>query len=165
MSLIPESSRQWWQKREPRERKILVVFFLFAIGAGLYIGVFEPIVGAYWEVQKRHDQADSDYRWLQDQLVVLNKLKAEAGGILPTAIAADDLKEEIEREFDKLKISADIDIVTQGDREVVEIDVRGVDGRKFMRWLENLSNKGRSIQALDLNNNTGKLSGVVLVGN
>ena len=82
MNLIPESASQWWQKRDSREQNILTVFFVFLIGAGIYISILEPIVGGYWEVQSKYEKADSDYRWLQGQMVILNKLKAESGNVL-----------------------------------------------------------------------------------
>ena len=61
-------------------------------------------------------------------------------------------------------MSADIDIVNRGDQELVEIEVTNAGGTQLMRWLENLSNKGQNIQALDLENSAGRLSGIILIG-
>ena len=164
MNLIPESASQWWQKRDSREQNILTVFFVFLIGAGIYISILEPIVGGYWEVQSKYEKADSDYRWLQGQMVILNKLKAESGNVLFKSIPIQQLRENIEDELGKLKLSANIDIVNRGDQELVEIEVTNAGGTQLMRWLENLSNKGQNIQALDLENSAGKLSGIILIG-
>lgn len=164
MSSLSDSAQQWWAQRDSREKKILGVFGVFLVCFGLYAGIFKPVVGGYLELQRQYQQADIDYRWLQDQIVLLNRLKAESGGILPVALSAADLKREIEEDFDTLKISADINILTEGDKDFVEIYVEGVAGTKLMHWLEKMSQKGRGIRTLDLDNNTGQLSGAIVLG-
>ena len=163
MNINTDAIRQCWQQREPREQKLLAILFLCFIGAALYLGIFKSIVGGYFEIKEEYQQADNDYRWFQNQTVALNQLKTETGGVMPSMIEAGELKSEIEKEFERARISAVVEVVSKGQEELVEIDVRSVSGKRLMRWLETMSNRGRTIHTFKLINKGGKLSGTILI--
>lgn len=164
MNVVSGNVLKWWQGRAARERKLLVLLVVLATAVAVYAGALAPLMKNYQDARLAYRTADDSYRWLQDQKALLQRLRSEAGGVLPVARSAKALEEQVTRELKNINISNTSEIVTVNEKELVRIEVSRAAGAKFMRWLESLSLSGTRIVELDMTNKDGQLSGSILAG-
>ncbi len=164
MKILSDSTLQWWREKSAREQKLLILLIVLVSAAVAYVGVVAPVVNRYRDAQLAHQTADEGYRWLQDQGRLLNRLRSEAGGVLPIAKPAKLIKGQITAELDKINVKNTTEIVKKGEEELVKIAIEKAPGTKFMRWLESLSLGGKRIVEADLENRKGFLFGTIVVG-
>ena len=136
-----------------------VFVFFFA----LYMLVY-PIFLRYTAASDEAVAADGDYRWLEEQVSALAKVRDAADGVLPVSIPITSVKEKIERDLESRKIKARVKLENTGITEQVKINIEKVRGKLLMGWLEELANNGYVISEIKLRSNRGLLSGNIAVG-
>ena len=139
MKHVPDSVLKWWQSRSHRVRKLLVLLTVLTAVTAVYAGVLAPVLKNFQDARSAYQAADDSYHWLQGQKPLLQRLRFEAGGVLPVAKSSKVLEAQVTRELDKIKIRNTSKIVKTGEKELVRIELKRVAGTKFMRWLESIS--------------------------
>lgn len=161
MSLF-EPIVSWWQTRESREQKLLLIGGVFAAAAALYSG-FSPVVLRYSTAAEALRTADGDHRWLKEQVSLLSEIRSKAGGVLPVYLPAGEIKAKVEGDLKKKKMEGAVVIENVGGAETIKVTVEGGRGGDVMRWIEELANGGYSVSAFELKNRNGRLTGVVVI--
>ena len=159
---LSESLFAWWSARESRERKLLLTGAVFAVAAALYTLV-NPLLSMHRASLEEFRVVEGDYRWLKEQVLVLAEIRSEAGGALPVYLSPERAKARIEAGMKEkaLKGKVSVEAVDGGGR--VEVMLENSEGRKVMRWLEELANGGYAISEISLSNNRGRLAGSIVI--
>ena len=160
---IPESVFAWWNARESKEQKLLLVGGLFAVAAALY-ALANPILSMYQASVQQFRQADSDHLWLKEQVQTLEQLRSEAGGALPVFLSPDGMMKKIKADMKKKKFKGKVAVENVDGVQRVRVKLDGNDGRQVMRWLEELANGGYIVSSFSLGNKGGRLSGTIVIG-
>lgn len=160
---LPEPILAWWDARESREQKLLLVAVVFAVAAGLY-ALVNPVISMYATASREFQIADADRRWLEEQVRALSAIRTEAGGTLPVHLSPEELRKRVEADLEKKGIRGEVEIRDFNGVRFVQARIEDGAGQDVMRWIEELSNGGYAVASFDLKNKGGRLSGSVSIG-
>lgn len=160
---LPEPILAWWNARESREQKLLLIAAVFVVVAGLY-SLVNPAISMYAAASREFQTADADHRWLKEQVRALSAIRSEAGGALPVNLPPEEVKKRVEADLQKKKIKGEVEIRELDGVKLVQARIEAGSGRDVMRWIEELSNGGYAVASFDLKNKGGRLSGRVSIG-
>lgn len=161
MSLF-EPVVSWWNSRESREQKFLLIGGVFAVVAAAYAGL-SPAFLKYSAAAAALREADGNYQWLEEQVALLAQIRTQAGGVLPVSLPAEEIKAKLEGDLEKKKLKGAVSIEDAGGARTVRVAIEGGAGGAVMRWIEELVVGGYAVSAFDLQNQRGRLSGVVVI--
>ena len=159
---LPQPLLAWWNARESREQKLLLVGAVFAVAAGLY-AVVQPMISTHRVASETFQFADADYHWLKGQIAALARMRTQAGGALLVNLPPQAMKEKLESDLQKKSLKGKVAIEENANMQYIKVTLDSGDGRAVMRWIEELTNDGYAVFGLDFKNQGGRLSGTVTI--
>lgn len=164
MKIVSDSMLQAWQQRSTREQYLLVVGFVLALVAAVYLGIVDPVLREHHEARAQYQEAFEDYRWLQNQSALLKRLHSETGNLIVSR-PLPEIEENATTSLKKLGLRSTVKLVKKNAKEYVEIEIQQAPAVQLMRWLDSFSEGGVVVHRLELQNRKGFLAGTLLLGN
>ena len=159
---LPEPMLAWWNARESREQKLLLVGAVLIVVVGLY-SLIQPVISMHRVAGEDFQSAEAEYHWFKAQIAALGRMRAKSGGTLPVNLPPLAIKQKLEGDLKKKSLKGKVTIKDDAGVKGIQVKLEGGDGRKVMRWIEELANGGYAISGLDFKNAGGRLSGTIMI--
>ncbi len=155
--------RIWWGARSSSDRVYLSLFAVFLFFAAGYSFLYLPLENEHERALQRYARVQSDYLWAAQELAELEQTKLNLGGSLPIDAAPAKLKEMLESALEKATFKARLGVIRTDSGGQIRIEFKEVDGRKVMRFIEQIVGEGFSVLGFRLKNSVRGLSGHISV--
>lgn len=156
---IPPAWRQQWQGLSSREQTLVKQLIWVLVVALLYFVVWSPISEGLNQAERKYQQAQKDWNWLNQQA---QKVQQQGNGIAQVSLTTQSrLSAYVQKELRVQKIFPQMTRITPINKRTssgIELYFATVSATDFTRWLSKMEKEGLRAERLEM---TPKQTGLI----
>lgn len=146
-----QQARLWWQKREPRERQLLVVLAAFLVIFIFWYGLWQPLQSNIVRAENRLATQQETLRWVEENTARVEQLRQQAGPRTTTSaeqpVRSGELNAFISRTSGEFNLQVSR-LQPQSDSLLVVFNDADFD--QLLRFIAELESRAVQVNAVDI---------------
>ncbi|RUO29688.1 type II secretion system protein GspM [Aliidiomarina soli] len=146
-----QQARLWWQKREPRERQLLVVLAALLVIFIFWYGLWQPLQSNIVRAENRLATQQETLRWVEENAARVEQLRQQSGSQATTSaeqpVRSGELNAFISRTSTEFNLQVSR-LQPQSDSLLVVFNDADFD--QLLRFIAELESRAVQVNAVDI---------------